>query len=174
MFSYKFDGILQAINYGHKLRPWCLSWVVYHMQDIICSRKFQYSTGIMRFFFGSTTDRKIRQCLFRFRISDQQPFDRPVAGDPLVPARFLSEFERSQDNPCPRNLTFCAKSAKNAYFVPKLSNTTEKLHFKRKIWELEMSDQKISQKMIKKVHVGSMNSWWLRHFMLKARLYFLF
>ena len=46
---------------------------------------------------------------------------------------FLSEFERSQANSCPRNLIFCAKSAKNAYFVPKLSNKTEILHFKRKI-----------------------------------------
>ena len=106
----------------------------HHMLYLI---KFQYFMKIMwkyEFLFFGMHKWQIRLCLFRFRISDQQPFDRPVAGEPLVPARFLSEFERSQANSCPRNLIFCAKSAKNASAVPKLSNKTEILHLKMKIW----------------------------------------
>ena len=93
----------------------------------------------MPFFFGSNDKSGYVYFAFEYQISSRLIGPLQVTLSFLLV--FLSEFERSQANPCPRNLIFCAKSAKNAYFVPKLSNKTGILHFKRKTLELEKSDQ---------------------------------
>ena len=74
------------------------------------------------------TKEKSGQCLLRFRISDQQPFDRPVAGESVAPARFFIRVWLFPSYPCPRNLIFCANSAKNLFRVPKLWIKIELLH----------------------------------------------